>query len=95
MRSFTDEQIDAFLEAYVGKYSAAIERMHFVMRHPFRDNDEQITRGAREISEIAQTLEFFKDYADREPSALHHLRRDVARRVAGMLGPIGTYKTED
>lgn len=102
---FTDEQIDAFLKAYVEKYPDAIERMHFVMQHPFRDNDEMMSRTTREIVEIAKEMQFFHEYADQRAkklqdpnqysTAMHHLDRDVSRRVAGMLGPTGTYKVEE
>lgn len=104
---FTDEQIDVFLMAYLERYPDAIERMHFVMKHPFRDNDLLISRSWDEIVEIAMSMDFFHEYARnlheeymRRQSGPYyhsysHIIHDVARRVADMLGPIGSYEIEE
>jgi plasmid stabilization system protein ParE len=104
---FTDSEIDAFLKAYLEKYPDAIARMHFVMNHPFRDNDEQMARYAREVRQIADSLSFFHEYSNSLPEGLlkevpdryyhayYHLQHDVTRRVAEMLGHIGSYEIEE
>lgn len=101
---FTDEQINKFIKAHLEKFPDAIERMHFVMKHPFRKNDEETSRNFREISETAKTLEFYHEYARNLPEeytkrvpdpyyySFFHIHRDVITRVAAMLGPIGSYE---
>ncbi|MGX9177391.1 hypothetical protein [Mesorhizobium sp. BHbdii] len=104
---FTDREIDAFLDAYLEKYPDAIARMHFVMKHPYRDNDQQISRNGWEVRQVADSLAFFHDYANRisgdilkeVPDKYYHaynrLMYDVTKRVAEMLGPIGSYEIDD
>ena len=91
-KHFRDEQIEEFLKAYVARFPDAVERMEHVMLNPFDDNDELMSRNFREIYQVAQSMEFFTAYATHEPSAIHHLVRDVARRVSDGLGPIGSRK---
>ncbi|MGX9144877.1 hypothetical protein [Mesorhizobium sp. 128a] len=81
-----DDQIEAFLKAYLARFPDALGRMEYVMLHPFDDNDEWMSRNFREIYEVPQSMEFFTTYAQSEPSAIHHLVRDVARRVSDGLG---------
>lgn len=91
---YTDDQIDKFIKAYVEKYPDAIDRMKFIMLHPFRDNNDRISKISREINEIASSVDFLKiDSLDND--AIHLLKRDVAARVAQMLGPIGSYEIEE
>ena len=102
---FSEEQIDEFLRAYTTKYPDAIDRMHFVMKHPFRDHDEENARKWRELLEVAPTLSFFSEYNESltkgDPNrrskfeAYYHLSHDITQRVADMLGPIGSYEIEE
>ncbi|AZO46754.1 MAG: hypothetical protein EOS54_29650 [Mesorhizobium sp.] len=91
-KHFSDEQIEEFLKAYLARFPDAVERMECVMLNPFEDNDGLMSRNFREIYQVAQSMEFFTAYAKNEPSAIHHLVRDVARRVSAGLGPIESRK---
>jgi hypothetical protein len=93
---FSDEQLDEFFKLWLETYPDAIDRAHFIMKHPFRDNDEAMTRNRREVWGVARNLEFFLKYKkDNEARALHHIHHDVFTRVADMLGPIGSYDIEE
>ncbi|AZO29652.1 hypothetical protein [Mesorhizobium sp. M1B.F.Ca.ET.045.04.1.1] len=106
-RTFSDSQLKEFMRLHLTKYPDAIERMHFVMKHPFRDNDEQISRNTREILDTAQHLAFFHAHAQRMPKdrlvkvtdpyyhARYDIQSDVIAYVAAMLGPIGSYGVEE
>ena len=63
------------------------------MLNPLDDNDGLMSQNFREIYQVAQSMEFFTAYATHEPSAIHHLVRDVARRV-GWVGPVGIEKKQ-
>ncbi len=89
-KHFSEQEIDSFLDLYLAKYPDALQRMQFVMQHPFRDNKALIYRNQSEIREISTLLEFFSKYAETGPNAVHHLTRDVLGRVADGLGPIGS-----
>ncbi|AZO02014.1 MULTISPECIES: hypothetical protein [unclassified Mesorhizobium] len=87
-KHFSDEQIDEFLDAYLARFPDAIERMEYVMLHPFDENDELMSRNFREMQQVAQTMEFFvAACAKHGPTAIHHLIRDVANRVSAGLSP--------
>ncbi|RWE12440.1 MAG: hypothetical protein EOS61_14955 [Mesorhizobium sp.] len=86
-KHFSDEQIEEFLKAYLARFPDAMDRMEYPMLHPFDDNDELMSRSFREIYQVAQSMEFFTAYAKHEPSAIHHLIRDVAKRVSAGLSP--------
>ncbi|KQT02900.1 hypothetical protein ASG42_25825 [Rhizobium sp. Leaf391] len=104
LRTFTKDQIESLLAEYVREYPDAIERMHFVMRHPFRDTDDISSRSLSEIKIIAKRMKFFQDFIEKNPydhsilvnnqSPFSRLRDDVYEYVADMLGPIGSYKIE-
>ncbi|ESZ37822.1 hypothetical protein NKI96_30180 [Mesorhizobium sp. M0292] len=91
-KHFRDEEIEEFLKAYVARFPGAVERMEHVMLNPFDDNDELMSQNFREIYQVAQSMEFFAAYAAHEPSAIHDLVRDVARRVSDGLGPMESRK---
>lgn len=104
---FTDDQVNEFLRIHLERYPDAIQRMHFVMRHPYRNNDERTSQNIREVNSTAKSLEFYHDYARNLPEeyikrvadpyyyAFFHIHRDVVTRVAAILGPIGTYEIEE
>ncbi|RUW87204.1 MAG: hypothetical protein E5W64_11930 [Mesorhizobium sp.] len=95
------------MHLHLTKYPDAVERMHFVMKHPFRDNDEQMSRTRREILDTAKHLAFFHAHAQEIPKdrlakvadpyyhARHDILSDVIAHVAAMLGPIGSYEIEE
>ncbi|WP_192177762.1 hypothetical protein [Mesorhizobium amorphae] len=93
-KHFLEQEIDSLLDIYLEKYQDALQRMRFVMKHPFGDNKELISGNLREIGEVSKLLEFFNNYAETEPNAFHHLARDVFRYVADGLGLIGSRRID-
>jgi len=107
LRTFSDAQIKEFMRLHLTKYPDAVERMHFVMKHPFRDNHDEIYRNRREMRDTAKQLAFFHAHAKAIPKerlvhgtdgyyhANYDISADVIAYVANMLGPIGSYEIEE
>lgn len=101
-KTFTDQQIESLLAEYTKEYPDAVERMHFVMLHPYRENSASIARSAWEITMVAKRMKFFQHYVDNNPHDPQKytnnplleskFKADVIAYVAAMLGPIGSYK---
>ncbi len=97
--------MESLLAEYLKEHPDALERMHFVMQHPFRDNDEAMSRTRREFRRVAERMEFFQEYIARNPydstilinnpPPISKLHRDFFHYVAAMLGPIGSYEIFD
>ena len=101
---FTEDQENEFLRIHRERYPDAVERIHFVMRHPFRNHDEATRKIWHELRQTAETIDFYSEYAATRPQmyspelkrayndAWSHLHTDVMHCVAAMLG---TYEIEE
>lgn len=98
--------MQSLLAEYLKEHPDALERMHFVMLHPFRDDDDdEMSRSAREIHHVAKRMKFFQDYVARNPydstilinnpTPRSKLYLDFVHYVAALLGPIGSYEIFD
>lgn len=47
----------------------------------------RLVKHVATIYQVSHSMEFFMEYAKYEPSAIHHLVKDVARHVSDGLGP--------
>jgi hypothetical protein len=94
-KHFSNEEIESFMKLHAERYPDAVQRMQFVMQHPFEDNKKNTSRTLREIGETARLLEFFNRYTEVEPDALHYLTREVLGRVADGLRLSAVRNTEN
>lgn len=103
--TFSEQDIESLLSEYLKEHPDAVERMHFVMQHPYRDNYEIMDRNTREFRRVAERMAFFQEYIARnpyDPSILLNnpppmflLEMDFVNYVAALLGPIGSYEIFD
>lgn len=93
--AYPDADIERLIKRLEEVFPGSIERMHFVMRHPFRDNDKSMAQSRRDLIQVAKETEPFKSTLANDASQLLIISQQVASRVADMLGPIVSYKIEE
>jgi len=93
--TYPDADIERLIQRLEEVFPGSLERMHSVMRHPFRDNDKSMAESRRDLIQVARETEPFKSALANDASQLLIISQQVVSRVADMLGPIGSYDVEE